>query len=100
MWVEREGQLFPILPYEMNGIPWHSNQMSALPTIYVQNASLEIGWNRNIYEHRSISGFKIQAFKSNKWAGFDLNEPLDWYTLENLVARKVVSLPKINTPNR
>ena len=49
MWVERGEQLFPILPYDYEGVPWHSNQKTKLPEIYVQNASLDIGWNKNIF---------------------------------------------------
>ena len=64
MWVVEDDQLFPILPYKTNMTPWHSNQKSTLPEVFVQNASLEMGWKTNVTEKLSISGTKIKAFKS------------------------------------
>ncbi|MDB2338301.1 acylneuraminate cytidylyltransferase family protein [Amylibacter sp.] len=95
MWIERGEQLFPILPYDLDSVPWHSNQKSKLPKVYVQNASLEIGWNRNILEFGSISGNKIKAYKSEGFEGFDLNTEIDWYLLETLLDRNLVSLPHL-----
>lgn len=95
MWVERGGQLFPILPFDLEGVPWHSNQKSKLPEIYVQNASIEIGAVRNILCYNSISGHKIKAYKSIGFEGFDINDEIDWYTLETLLSLGKVLLPKI-----
>ena len=41
MWVVEGNKMKPLLPYEINGIPWHSNQ-KAWSEFYVQNASFEI----------------------------------------------------------
>ena len=95
MWVVEDGQLFPILPYKTNFTPWHSNQKPTLPEVFVQNASLEMGWKTNVTEKNSISGTRIKAFKSVDYEGFDLNEPHDWIVMETLLDQGRVQLSEV-----
>jgi N-acylneuraminate cytidylyltransferase len=85
----------PLLPLTLNGVPWHSCQMAALPDIYVQNASLEIAWSRVIAESRTIAGQSVIPFVSEGLEGFDINVPEDWLLAEHLLASGEARLPPI-----
>src|ERR1051326_4680487 len=50
MWFFRNRRMVPLMPLSPEGQPWHSSQFAALPTVYVQNASLEIAWSRVVFE--------------------------------------------------
>ena len=94
MWVLRERRLLPLLPFSVNGRPWHSNQYQALPEVFVQNASLEIAWTR-IVERGSIAGEAVMPFFTEGYEGFDVNSPLDWLLAEDLVRRRAATLPEV-----
>lgn len=95
MWVIRGERLLPILPYLIDGSPWHSNQYAALPEIYVQDASLEIGRVRLPLELNTISGESIIPFLSQGEEGFDINQPDDWILAENYLKSGMAVLPNI-----
>ena len=69
-----------------------------LPEIYVQNASLEISWCRNVLEHQSISGEIIMPFLTGDYEGEDLNDESDWFHVERLVKANLNLLPNIKNP--
>jgi CMP-N,N'-diacetyllegionaminic acid synthase len=98
MWTINGPLMSPILPYTLDGTPWHSNQYAALPKIYVQNASLEIAWLKVVLDYRSIAGNVIAPFLTNRLEGMDLNTEADWWYVEHLVEGGKVSLPKITLP--
>jgi CMP-N,N'-diacetyllegionaminic acid synthase len=75
--------------------PWHSTPYQALPTVYVQNASLEIAWTRTVTEMGSIAGRQIRPFLTEGYEGFDVNEPRDWWYAEHLIATGEAMLPAI-----
>ena len=85
----------PLLPFQNDGIPWHSSQYDSLPEIYVQNASLEIAWTKTLLNQQSISGEMVKPFITDSSEGFDINYPEDINLLEELVKSKKVKLPKI-----
>ena len=85
MWRNLGGQLFPILPYEIDNVPFHSNQNSKLPEVYVQNASLEMVWTKTVKNTNTISGNKIQSFVTNDFEGFDINTEIDFKLAEILL---------------
>lgn len=93
MWAVNGKRMLPILPFSNGSIPWHSSQYSALPEIYVQNASLEIAWTRIPLEQNSIAGEKIIPFISEGLEGFDINDPTDWMLAQNLLSSGQTSLP-------
>lgn len=94
MWVLRERRLLPLLPFTVNGRPWHSNQYQALPEVFAQNASLEMAWTR-VVERGSIAGEAVMPFFTEGYEGFDLNNPLDWLLAEDLVRRGAATLPEV-----
>jgi hypothetical protein len=74
-------------------VPWHSCPTQILPEVWVQNASLEIGWRYNVmppsltvagtYDNDgTISGDIVAPFFTQGWEGFDLNTPEDWARAE------------------
>ncbi len=67
--------------------PWHSTPYQALPSVYSQNASLEIAWCRVVLQQGSIAGTTIMPFLSEAWEGFDINDEIDWLVAEELIRR-------------
>ena len=96
MWVKNGDYIIPLLPLGKNSQPWHSTQYAALPEVYEQNASLEIGWTRIIREKNNITGDYIVPFFTDKFEGFDINTEDDWYYAEYLILFKNAYLPEIN----
>jgi CMP-N,N'-diacetyllegionaminic acid synthase len=105
MWIVRGDRMFPLLPFgsskrhggeeELDDQPWHSTPYQALPTVYVQNASLEIAWTRVVFERRTIAGDVFVPFFTEAYEGFDINDPMDWMIAERLLADGAVRLPKV-----
>jgi len=90
MWtLEKAGNIKPLMPHKIEDTPWHSSQYAALPEVYVQNASLEFSWIKNISLYNTISGHNIRPFFSEHHEGFDINN------YEDLVlARHYINDPK------
>lgn len=95
MWVIRGKRMLPVMPFALNGTPWHSSQYAALPEIYAQDASLEIAWSRIAQEQNTIAGEAIIPFISEGLEGFDINEPEDWLLAEHYLAQGQAALPAI-----
>jgi CMP-N,N'-diacetyllegionaminic acid synthase len=105
MWVVRGDRMFPLLPFGLAQAtdaaagrqeqPWHSTPYQALPTVYVQNASLEMAWTRVVLEGRTIAGDVIVPFLTEGYEGFDINDRHDWMIAERLLAEGEVSLPPV-----
>ena len=95
MWVVRGDRMFPLLPFANNEQPWHSTPYQALPSVYVQNASLEIAWTRVVFERRTIAGDVLVPFLTQGYEGFDINDPTDWMIAERLLADGAVQLPRV-----
>ena len=98
MWTVQGRRMLPLLPFEVGGQPWHSNQYAALPAVYVQNASLEIARARVVTELGSIAGAAVVPFFTEGYEGFDINDPLDWKMAELLLREQEACLPTINSP--
>jgi len=96
MWVVRGKRMLPVMPFTLNGTPWHSSQYAALPEIYAQDASLEIAWSRIALEQNTIAGEAIIPFISEGLEGLDINEPEDWLLAEHYLAQGQASLPSIS----
>jgi CMP-N-acetylneuraminic acid synthetase len=107
MWIVRGERMFPLLPFGLvppkpqSGEggpaeqPWHSTPYQALPTVYVQNASLEIAWTRVVTERRTIAGDVVVPFLTEGYEGFDINDNYDWMLAERLLAEGVAQLPAV-----
>jgi CMP-N,N'-diacetyllegionaminic acid synthase len=95
MWIVRSNRMLPLLPFEINGTPWHSNQYQALPEVYVQNASLEFAWSENVFTRGTIAGDVVVPFVTTGFEGFDVNYEEDWQRAEQLIAAGKVTLPPV-----
>lgn len=95
MWVAEQDRIVPLLP-SPEGTPWHSQQYAALPTVYVQNASLEIAWSRVVRETGTIAGAVLVPFFTERDEGVDINSEQDWWYAQHLLERGEASLPPID----
>lgn len=85
MWVVRDNRMLPLLPYDIKGTPWHSQQTQSLPRLWVQNASLEMAWTASAFLTKTISGHVIAPFFTQGYEGFDINTNEDWLMAERLI---------------
>ena len=92
MWVDNNNMLFPLIPFKIDGIPWHSSQYSSLPEIYIQNASLEISKISNLKKYKTITGKKIMPFFTKDYEGFDINYQFDLFYANYLLKNKIVKI--------
>lgn len=92
-----QGDGYPIRPLHVgshpDGTPWHSSPTQSLPTIYVQNSSLEMAWTANVEAHGTIHGRKVMPFFTEGYEGFTLDYPEDWDRAEALIASGAAILP-------
>ena len=98
MWALQNNRMLPLMPFAIDSTPWHSCQYSALPEIYIQDASLEIAWSRLVLEKNTIAGENIIPFFSRVFEGFDINQPEDILLAEYYQEHNMVALPSINIP--
>lgn len=98
MWVIRGRRMMPVMPFTVDGTPWHSSQYAALPEIWAQDASLEIAWTRVVEEMKSIAGEAVIPFVSEGLEGFDINQPEDWVLAEHYIRAGQASLAVITLP--
>lgn len=92
MWVQQNDLILPLLPFSIDGVPWHSNQKKVLPQVLLQTASLEIV-KREVVVSGSLSGVRIKPHFGDFFDNFDINEPEDLDYLNYLVDKGRVSLP-------
>ena len=94
MWYFKNNRLIPVLKnIDRKKVPLHSQQYANLPTIYAQNASLEIAWTKILKKKNpSISGKKILGFESPGEEGFDINNQEDLILLKYLIRKKIVKI--------
>jgi CMP-N,N'-diacetyllegionaminic acid synthase len=97
MWLIDKKRMFPLLPFQNDGVPWHSSQYTSLPEVYVQNASLEIAWAKVAMQSGSIAGNSIIPFVSEGLEGFDINNPEDWILAEHFIDSGEAKLVDIQT---
>lgn len=97
MWLIDKTRMFPLLPFQNYGVPWHSSQYTSLPEVYVQNASLEIAWTKVALHGGSIAGNSIIPFVSEGLEGFDINNPEDWILAEHFIDSGEARLVNVKT---
>jgi CMP-N,N'-diacetyllegionaminic acid synthase len=96
MWVEAGELIRPLLEQPDDGTPWHSMQYQALPTVYVQNSSLEIAWRRVLERERpTIAGDRVAPFYTEGVEGFSIDYPEDVAAAERMVVRGEATLPAV-----
>jgi N-acylneuraminate cytidylyltransferase len=95
MWLLRDDRIHPLMS-SPDGVPWHSQQYAALPTVYVQNASLEIAWTRVVHETGTIAGNVLVPFFTEGDEGVDINNEQDWWYARHLIERGEAMLPSVD----
>jgi CMP-N,N'-diacetyllegionaminic acid synthase len=100
MWTLDEGAatMSPLLDQSHLDVAWHAGQYQALPRVYVQNSALEIAWTRVVDETGTREGRVLAPFITRGHEGFNVDDEDDWERAEQLVARRLASLPEINAP--
>jgi CMP-N,N'-diacetyllegionaminic acid synthase len=99
MWVV-DGELMRPLLDQPDGVPYHSRQYASLPTVYVQDSSIEIAWRRAVTEHDSIAGERVAPFFTEEPEGFSIDYPDDWRQAEEIIAANPDLLPAIPAVSR
>ncbi len=94
MWTLKYGRLEPLIE-ECPRNQLFNTPYQSLPEVYVQNASLEISWAKNVYNDDSISGDNIRPFFTRDYEGFDINFPEDMDFACQLIASGRATLPKV-----
>lgn len=94
MWV-MDGALMRPLLEQPEGVPYHSRQYQALPTVYIQNSSFEMAWTRAVEEGSGISGSRVTPFATHGAEGFSIDYPEDWDRAEEMIASGVAAVPQI-----
>ena len=95
MWSIGSTSMHPLMPFYIDGVPWHSSQTANLPELYYQNASLEVVKIEAIQRTGKISGDIVAPFFSSELSGYDINTPLDIDFLEFLIDSKKIQIPKL-----
>ena len=96
MWKNKDNFIYPLIKKKIFSQPTYNSQYKSLPTILVQNASLEISKTSVLDRYKTITGKKIIPFFSNKFESYDINYPLDLEFAEYLVRKNKVKLIKMN----
>lgn len=91
MWVLGNCYMQPLLPFNFNGVIWHSTQTAALPTVYFQNASLEIARHSSVRRTKSIAGEIVLPFVSGELDSLDINTESDFRYAEYLLDKGLVT---------
>jgi len=99
MWVIDGELMRPLLEQAAEGVPTHSRQYQDLPTVYVQDSSLEIAWS-SVAEAGSIAGERVAPFESQGHEGFSIDYPADWQLAEQVIAAGAAELPPIEAGRR
>jgi CMP-N-acetylneuraminic acid synthetase len=97
MWVLDGAYMRPLLE-QPDGVPLHSSQYQALPTVYVQNSSLEIAWTRVLEKFRDIAGKRVVPLFTDPVEGVSIDYPDDFEVAERMVARGEAKLPEVRQP--
>lgn len=99
MWLRVGDLAVPLLMQPVDQ-PFHSSQYAALPTVYVQNASLEIAHVRTVIETGTIAGSIVAPFLTEDDEGVDVNTERDWALAEYLIDSGEVTLPEVREVSR
>ena len=96
MWyANKDGPIMSPLMKQSRKRPEHSSQTQYLPKIYTQNASLEMAWVKTVWDTQTIARTRVQAFYTEGYEGFDINEPWDLVKARYLIKHGHATLPEV-----
>ena len=90
MWVMESGgkRIRSFVPPEQKLREAHTLSYHLLPSVYVQNASMDILRPSNIWQLRSTTGTEIIPLVMDEMESVDINTPLDFLLAETLIAQR------------
>jgi N-acylneuraminate cytidylyltransferase len=97
MWLLEGDYIVPLLPQPESGVPTHSRQFQDLPTVYVQDSSLEVSWVKVALAGGGLSGTRVVPWWPPGFEGLSVDYPEDWERLERLVASGEAVLPEVES---
>ena len=95
MWLVEDGTMRPLLDQSHLEVPWHDSQFQALPTVFVQNSSLEIAWTR-VTAEGTLGGSRRIPFFTEGLEGFSIDREDDWTRADALVESGEAKLPTVD----
>jgi CMP-N,N'-diacetyllegionaminic acid synthase len=94
MWLLEGEYIVQLLPQPEDGVPTHSRQYQDLPTVYVQDSSLEMSWVRVALSGGGLSGTRVMPWWPPGYQGLSVDYPEDWERLERLLESGEAVLPE------
>jgi len=87
MWTVEGNRLRSFVPLEQKPREAHTLSYQVLPTVYIQNACIDVTKPSNIWEKKSITGAHIIPFVMDEIESIDINTPLD-FLLAKIVLKR------------
>ncbi len=90
MWVMDPGgrRIRSLIPVGQKLPQAHTLSYQLLPTVYVQNASMDVFRPSNVWKHRSTTGSEIIPLIQSELESVDINTDIDFLLAETLMAQK------------
>jgi CMP-N-acetylneuraminic acid synthetase len=90
MWVmDQDGRrIRSLIPVEQKLPEAHTLSYQLLPTVYIQNASMDVFRTSNIWKLRSTTGTEIIPLVNDEFESVDINTEIDFLLAETLMLRQ------------
>jgi len=85
MWTIEKNLLKSLIPLEQKPKDAHTLSYQILPTVYIQNAAIDVIKPKNIWEKDSITGDVILPFEMDEYESVDINNPIDFFLAESMI---------------
>ncbi len=95
MWTITGDTMKPYIDQTGQEVAYHARQYQDLPEVYIQDSSLEVFWEKIIWETNTREGKVVAPFLTEGWEGFAIDYEEDWLLAEHLVESGKAKLPKI-----
>lgn len=93
MWVmdERKRRILSLIPVEQKLPEAHTLSYQLLPTVYIQNASMDVFRASNVWQLRSTTGTEIIPLVNDEYESVDINTEIDFILAETLIGRQAAA---------
>lgn len=89
MWTIDGNRLLPFIPWEKKPKEAHTLSYQVLPTVYVNNANIDVTKPSTVWQKKSITGTNIVPFVMDETESVDINTPLDLVLAEVMIAKGI-----------
>ena len=96
MWTITGNTMKPLIDQTGLEVAYHARQYQDLPEVYIQDSSLEVFWEKVIWETHTREGKVIAPFLTEGWEGFAIDYEEDWFLAEHLAESGKARLPQIS----